>query len=564
MPMQIPQFDNDQVQSVVNPTVRVEQSAPLENFGGGQAAAAVGDEVGKVTKETMQFYMEQKKAADNAIGQDVYAKLTSKKNQLIYDPKSGAMTRKGQDALSVTDDYGKQFNDYADQIGSSLSNDDQRAQFDHFKRQVGDELNGVLTKYSYGQSQELQDQQADTAMKTAQDDAVLNYQEPGKVSQALDLQTNLLTNALKQKGMTDDVITEKVKEAKSQTLSNVIDRMVVNGQDMQARSTYDSVKGDITAPDAIRLEKTLEAGTMRGESQRKADSITDDADTMSDALDSAREIQDPKLRDETLKRVKDYYADQTLAQKTDDDNRFNAASEILEKTKNLDSIPPQMMTNMSSAQKRNLEVRFTQLRDGIEPEANGETFYNLQQMAVTPDLRDKFLGANLLEYNHQVTKGELSNLMSIQASMRKSDGEQDDQIRGLRTKTQVVSQTLGGLGLDKDKSAVLEINRQVDDQISQQFPANSGKKPTGDDVQKILDNIVVKAKSNNAWNLFGSSSAYSFPKTDTLKVDVDNIPAFEKSQITRALNRAGIQVTDDKIEELYNRKLNQMRQNGQY
>lgn len=564
MAFTIPSYGPSQVSPTVAPTVREDTQAPLENFGGGQSVNDVAGAASSLAKDTNDIYLQQKKAADNAIGQDVYAKLTQKKNDLIYDPQNGAMTKKGQDALTVTNDYGQAYKDYADQISSTLTNDDQRIQFAHFNRVVGDELNSTLQKHTFSETQELQTTIASTAVKSAQDDAVLNYHEPGKVEENVQLQTNLLTNTLKHAGLPQEVIDAQVGEAKSKTYVGVIDRMLVNGEDAQAKAYYDSVKGNITGADASAVEKSLEAGSMRGESQRQSDQIVRAHSSLSTALDVARQIEDPKLRDETTKRVKDYFSDQQQAQKIDDDTRFNNASQILEKGKSLDKIPPQMLSALPSAQRRALEVRFTQLRDGIEPEANSETKYNLQQMAVTPELRDKFLQLNLPEYRHQVTQSELASLMTTQASLRKSDGVADDTVRGLRTKNQVVTETLKQLGVDKDPDAVLTINRQLDDQV-QQFHAAHGKKPNGADIQKMLDNIVVKAKDPNGgfFGMFNSGPAYSFGPNSNLTVNVDNIPQTEKAQIVKALKARSIPVTDDKIVDLYSRKLNGTRSRGQ-
>jgi len=343
--------------------------------------------------------------------------------------------------------------------------------------------------------------------------------------------------------------------------------MSVNGEDIAAKQYYDSIKDKITNKDDIlSIEKTLEAGSMRGESQRQSDQIVSAHKDMASAVAAAREIEDPKLQDETLKRVKDYFADQQIARKTDNENNFNNASMILEKSGRIDAIPPQIMANLPSDQKRSLEVRYTQIRDGIEPEANSETKYNLQQMAATPELRDKFLQTNLLEYRHQVTHSELSQLMTLQQSMRKSDGNADDSIRGLRTRVQVVNQTLAPLGISEknDPDNYLKINRMLDDQI-QEFAVNNGKKPGGQDIQKMLDNVIVKAKDPNSglFGMFNSGRAFEFDQGAKLSVDASDIPVSEKNQIVQALKARNIPVTDDKIEELYARKINGMRSRGQ-
>lgn len=567
MAMTIPTYQANEVAPQVSPTVREEASAPIEDFGGGQAAASAADAAGGLIRTTADLYTAQKKQADDAIGQDVYAKLTQKKNDLIYNPQTGAMTKKGQDALDLTNTTSQDFSDYADQVSSTLSNDEQRRQFDHFKRRVGDDLNTTITKYTYGESQNLQAQILGSTVKTAQDDASLNFHEPGKVEDSVGIIKGALTTSMKAQGMPQDVIDQHVNDAISSTYMGVIDRMSANGEDMQAKSYYDSVKDKITNKDNIlSIEKTLEAGSMRGESQRQSDKIYDDNDSLTGALEDAIEIKDPKLRDETIKRVKDRFSDDDQAKKADDEQRFNAASQLLEKTKSLDSITPQMMAAMPSEQKRKLEVRFTQLRDGIEPEANSATKYNLQTMAVTPELRDKFLGLNLQEYQHLVTKSELSGLMATQASMRKSDGEADDTIRGLRTKQQVITQTLTPLGIsEKDNpEALLKVNRALDDQIAQFSADNKGKKATGKEVQSMLDDLLVNSKDPKAgvFGMFNTGPAYTQDPNAQLSVNVNDIPISEKNQIIKALKQRSIPVTDDKIEELYSRKINGMRQNG--
>lgn len=564
MPITIPTFGGGGVAPSVTSAPQANGSADLRNFGGGQSAADADDAIGGELRASNQYYVQQKKEADDARGQEVYAQLTNYKNKLIYDQNNGAMTQKGQNALNVVNDYGQQFKDYADQVANTLTNDEQRKQFDHFSRITGDELNQTLSKYVYSQSQDLAQQKNAAALDAAKNDAILNYQEPGKVEASIELQRNALTNSLRQQGMPQEVIDDQVRQQLSSTYSGVVDRMVANGQDSMAKSYYDSIKDQVTAKDAIALDKTLEASTMRGESQRASDGIIAKYSKLSDALEAAREIQDPKLRDETTTRVKQYYNDQANAQKQDDEQQLNAGQTLIEKSGGrIDAITPQMWANYDGKTQEDLKRFAAQVQRGYEPPQNSDDYLDFMRLAAVPEARDEILQTNLGTKRGKWTNAEIERATKIQTSLQTND-DKDGEISGLRTRQQIVSDSLSGIGLDKDKKARDQIDRQLQDQMVE-FYNQHKRKANGTEIQDMVDNIIVKAKDPNAGflGMFQTSRLFQIDPSHQVQFNYDDIPVSERNQITQALKARNITVTPDKVVDLYSRRINAGRGNGQ-
>ncbi len=155
-------------------------------------------------------------------------------------------------------------------------------------------------------------------------------------------------------GRSPEWVKEQVGDAQSKTHAAVVQRMLANGQDQAASEYYKSIKDQIGGGEVTQVEKALEEGTLRGQSQRESDKIVAGSNNLTSALDQARKIEDPKLRDETTSRVKDFYTTKRMAENESKEQDYVGATNIIEKTKDFDNVPPGMLTKMSPAERTSL------------------------------------------------------------------------------------------------------------------------------------------------------------------------------------------------------------------
>ncbi len=538
------------------PNARVSTNAPIEAFGGGSSSAAVGQAGVQLGSQALQIAKEERAKADDVATTEAYTKTVQLRNRLMYDPKAGAMNRKGKDAFGVGEEYGKQFQDGADEIESSLTNDDQKAMYKRIRAQEQRDLEGNLTKHTFVQAQAYDEETTQASMATAREDAVMNYQDPSKVRQALEMQKTLIASHADRNGLPPEAVKQRIMDAESKTHEAVINRMLANGQDLAASAYYKNVKPSILGSDATQLESALEEGTLRGASQRNALAIVQKHGDVQSALSAVDKIADPKIQDATRERVKQRFAEREQAREYANKEAFRSAYTIAEKTRRKDDIPPALWNSMEPAQRSSIDAYLS--KDTIQTDWN--EYYNLKRMAASPDLRDKFLKTDLLTMRHKLSDTEFKELVNAQADANKGDTKALD---GIRSDSQIINQALADAGIDpspkhgsKDAKKVSQFWKAVDDQ-ARVVIQQTGKKPTNEEVQGIVDGLMIKGVTERGffWNEEKHFFEVERGVDKQFDFDVKAVPPNERQRIESALKSKGIEVTDDKIIKLYRGKL---------
>ncbi len=555
---EVPIASRDIVQQQATPNARVTTDAPLTAFGGGtqvvaQATEGLGD-------QAMQMAKREKDKADDVATTEAYTKTVALRNQLMYDPKSGAMTRKGKDAFGVGEEYGAQFKSGADAIEASLTNDDQKEIYKKIRAHEQQDLDSNLTKHTYTEAQNYDQETTVAAVGAARDDAIQNYQNPGKIAQSLEVQKSLIQAHADRNGLPQEEVDRNLAEVKSKTHEAVINRMLANGQDLAASHYYKDVKEQILGADKIQLDKALEEGTIRGSSQRTSLEIYGaHSSSMVDAMAAVDKIKDSKIQDATRVRIKEKFSEAEESQKLQGEQAFRSAYTAVEKSRNKDDIPVPTWAAMSPAQK-NVINDFLK-KDGVQTDI--KEYYNLHTMASTPELQKKFMTTYLPSYIGKLSNSDLKEVIGLQDALRKGGEKGDKLLNGYRTNREIVEGSLRPMGIAKDDPRVDQIHRAVDQQVVLEKQATGKTDIPTSKIQEITDNVIVKAHEKGATGIFGmfrgDKPALEFDPNTMVEVDIQDIPKTERKSIEATLRARGIPVTDQKIQQLYSTKVNRMR-----
>lgn len=562
----VPVFDQPQVRDQALPQVREENVATTSTFGGGPTLDSTTQAVVGTADTAQKIFDQERKKADNLALTDFNTKLTQLKNSLIYDPKSGLMTRKGKDAFGAPEEFGTQFDQGVETLKGSLSNDEQRQMATHYVAQHKAELDTDIQKHVFAESKAFDNETTESGIAAAQDDATLNYHEPEKISNAIATQKAIIMDYAARNGLPPEAVKMKLEEAASKTHGEVIKRMLANGEDQNASEYYKQIKSDVSGADSIHLEKSLEEGSVRGQSQRISDDIMTKGLSMSAALDQARKIQDPKIRDATVDRVRDQFTQADAARRDAQEKISQSAGNIIDKTGSIDDVPPNQWTALSIAEKSALKSYAKMKSEGTAVATNWDDFYNLKTLASAPATRDAFMKTNLMEYRDKLADGEFKQMVDLQSSLRSGDGKAAEHLDGFRSDQDIVNGVLSDAGINhnakpgSDEAKRVNLFKSKVDKEVMKIQDRTGKKVTNADIKQISDNLMVEGATDNG--LFGSGwfaskkRAFEVPTDATqFVIDTKSIPQDEKDKAGAALRARGIPVTDQKILELYKRKL---------
>lgn len=301
------------------PGERFSTQAPLEAFGGGQSAERVAGAFQGALGTADKFLEEQKNREDEMAVLDANYKTARLRNQLMYDPNTGAINKKGLDAAGASEEYGQQFDDATEEIAGNLTAE-QRGMYEKVRQSNKLELQHDLDKHTTTERLNYYEDVKKNGVAQAQDDAVVHY-----TNQVMDENGNPVPLGPKNQGWNEDYIKQKIAEQKayilthaqangrvspeqvknelavatSQTHQKIIENMVSSGKDLMAQRYFDAHKDDITDGETLdKTQKLVRDSSILGTAQRSADAIFNKTKGDLIAADAeAQKIEDPKVRE---------------------------------------------------------------------------------------------------------------------------------------------------------------------------------------------------------------------------------------------------------------------------
>jgi soluble lytic murein transglycosylase len=294
------------------------------------------------------------------------------------------------------------------------------------------------------------------------------------------------------------------------------------------------------------------------------------AGSMPQALAEVRKIEDPKLRDEVSRRVKDEFQARKQAQDYQKEQVYESSYDKLRLSNgDLDTISPQTWTYMDAAQVERLKDYAQKVKSGEGVKTDPAVYYDLSTRAASPDLRDKFMKENLLNYVNKLAPSDFQEMVKLQTSLRKEDPAE---LGNISTKAEIMKRTLNGIGIDPtpkegtDKAkAVGNFQRRFDQEI-EALQKRTNKKATSAEMQEIADRLVIEkeVEREGFFSFFdGTTTKRGFEVGVTDKVvpvmvtDVSRLTPSEKDGIAAQLKARNIKVTNENILKVFNKSLAQ-------
>ncbi len=548
-----------QVETAALPGVRATAAPTEETFGvsGGNKLAAVGG----------QIYADEILKQDQIAVMEADRKLSDWEQKRLYDPKDGALAKRGKDAFGLGDVVSQDFEKASGEIRSSLTTERQRQAFDRQSETRRRDIGGTINKHTFGEVRKFDDTETENYLLNSRQAAVkaASTGDLARVGTEVDRQIASVTDYANRNGLGTEYIKQKTAQAKSDTHVGVVESLLAAGNDQLAKEYADKVKPEIAGDDIAKVDKWLKEGTTRGESQRQADTIMASTKSRDEAMNEAIKIKDPTIRDAVEDRVNRYYSIKKQAENENKEKIMTDAANIIDRTGSTNSISPSVWTSLSVTERTSLEQYAKRKAKGDAEKTDWATYYELMSLGSSQDTREAFARTNLLEYKHKLGNTEFKQLTDLQASIRKGDGKADEKLDGFRTNQQIVDDTLRQAGLDptpkssSDNKSVASFRRAVDGAVAAE-ERRKGKKLTNDEVQSIADNLVIKGKvPGSGWIWDTEKRAFELSEGESLVVKPKDIPVVERRKIEAALRKHNRQVTDQSVLDLYNLKLQTLR-----
>lgn len=198
--------------------------------------------------------------ADNQLG--------TWQNTALYDPESGAFTKKGSGALNLTQTVLADYDKQQQGIYDSLANDQQRQMFRQSALQRRSGLEAKLGSYEFGQQQAYKDDVDKSSIQLAMDSAALNYTDPRSIEENRAKMDAVIQLRGARNGWSPEEM-QAQRQTYNSTLSQaVIQRMLVDSP-QKAKGLYEQFKDGMTAEDQIRATNGITQGFRRLEAEAR-------------------------------------------------------------------------------------------------------------------------------------------------------------------------------------------------------------------------------------------------------------------------------------------------------
>ena len=476
-------------------------NVPSPNAFGAQFGAALGAVSGQFIANVLR---EEREAADQLVLLEAENKLARAENTLLYggDGIPGLLSREGKNAFGVPEEFDAEYAKVVSGVSTNLTNDRQRQEFARLVAARGQSAQLQLHRHVFDERQKFDTAETNAFLDNSVNSAVEAAGQNEIVEQHLNAGLYAISQHAIRSGMGVDQ-KEALEEAYTTKVhEGVINKLIAMNQDRQAQIYYEEAKEQISGPVQTRLMKTLEEGSLRGESQRRTDAIMLEAETPEEALAMGREIEDPKLRDAVRDRLRQRISDDIAMEHATTEQNLKESADLIEAGQGLDAIPENIWANYTLTQRNGLR----KLHETLNSAAGIETdwVFFAKMIEESEDDEKAFATRHLIEDRWRLDDQRFVQLLGIQAAVKRGmRGGQIADYNDSRTERQVIDGVLARMGLDPSPDVGTEEQKQialfrqiVGDRVIEEKIAQNKERLSNTEIQAIADEVITAQVTN--------------------------------------------------------------------
>lgn len=536
--------------------------AELAGAEASRAAASFGSRVGATG---LAMYgaeiQEERDRADSVAILNAERQLAEWENTRLYDPETGALNTRGKESFGLPEQVAGEYAQLTGHLEKQLGTDRQREMFQRVKVNRGMGLDLTLRRHVSGEMNRYEAEELKSMVSNSVSSAISNANDPERIGQELDRAIGAIKTHAPRLGLGPEQIERQVRAVTSDTHTGVIERLLSTEQDKAAQEYFDETKGQISGEAIAKIERALEEGSLRGESQRQADVIVAAGGTLTEQREKVKKIEDPKVRDQVMQRV-----EHEAAVKEREENEaeravlLDAYNRVDKAGGRISAIPSSVWSTLSGNARSALRSYGEHIARGVPVQTDPAVYYKLMRQAADDPAGFASPANNLLLYKAKLDDGDFKQLATMQVSMQNGQrGATEKALETFRTNSQLLDDTLALYKIDPNAKpntdegrAIAQLRRLVDQSVEQQH-ALTGKKPTNQDVQEYIDRLLIPtvSKKGSWWNILPGGEPFYDQTKRFVDYTIADVPAKDREEIKKALERRQRTVTDQTILDVY-------------
>ena len=525
--------------------------------------AAGGEALQNVGKDAADYAQYLKQKNDSLAVTAGMNQLSDKVNDLLSNPDTGLLNRKGKDSLTVPQDFQKGYEQAAGDVMNGMSNLSQRSAFAAMAASERRYSQMRIDTHIASEMQQFQDQTYKAAIMNAQNRAITSNGDPDVVSGALGQIGALVRAQSHAQGWSEDTTQYMLAQAQSDVHEGVIQNMLTAGNAKQAQSYYDAVKGDISGSEQNKIQAALKVGVVRNEATSQAQKIiADNPGDLAAQIKAADKVDDPDIHDEVVRQISNHDELLQRAQQDQKKQDMQTADTIVNSGKGFNAIPPAIVARMTTQEFKGYHEAANYVASGVEPPQNWAKWTDFTaDFAKNPT---SIAGQNLMttirpyvdnEHYNQAVDMQKAAIQATQGDKTKLTALQDPMERFNNTVFPVAfpSQDSATKLTGADKARYGQLLSTVQNDISTQ-ELQLGRKLTPVELQKTMDDFVHEQVFVHHTFLSDEQkpvAALTKDEQGNAYVPLAQIPPARLTGIQNYIQSVGAKPSDDKVQRIY-------------
>lgn len=371
----------------------------------------------------------------------------------IFDPETGAVTKRGKDAFDLPKRLTEDFDKFASGLMGKLTSNRQREIAREMTSQRRIEITSWADRHALQQREVYDEGQFRADLQVSKDRAAMYADDPAKVETELAIQGQRIVGYLRGKGRSEEEIAATVKENTSQVHRSAIAALVDRGDAQAAQDYLTRNEGAMTADDVQRVRGALRETVARAKAQTFADEMGDRpiAEARAEARRRFSGAEETAVIAELNTRDAEREALKARAYK----ETANAAWKVITGGGSKKQIPPAVWNALSGDEQRQIndyvEAKWRRAKSDAEgkKEADWGTYMMLTDMA--SEAPETFMDPQtLLKAEPYLSKAQMSQLMTLRTNMNKQDAAAQNLLKQMRTAESMVLADMKAAGLQTD------------------------------------------------------------------------------------------------------------------
>jgi hypothetical protein len=442
--MRVPIIDDQRIQTAPIQGGQLKVEAPIEAFGGGQIAEQQAKAVDTVSKETAKVLDRW-----NEISVDEEDNELSKKQQELTLKQSSA---RGADAMRVSEEIRKEWQDEIDKRRKNLTGNYQRAAFDKKLAARNLKFNTDIEQHVSAESLKHEEEVFKASIINAENEAVLKYSDQKRVEDSLIEQQLQIDKFALANGKSPEWVKQNTMANNSAIHEKVIDRFLAENNPDKAKAHYEKYKDSIIDPDS-KLFKLVNEGIELTKVQAATDDIFSRGLSYEDALAEVRKNFEGKQEADIIKGLKERFNEKEEGIKIAAIATFDPIMDELETTKGNYTPPMNEWLRLNPQQRKSFDARKEELLGGKYVQTDYARYYDLVEMALDERTEKNFLNLDLNAEGAKMNKREINKLLDLKVKITTANKQTRTAIDKSRSTKDVAEYTMVKSGIDPTKPA---------------------------------------------------------------------------------------------------------------